>query len=146
MSYHVDFTPETAGRAPSAILLVDDEPEVRRLLELVLNCYGFTVHAAASGREAVEILRGQKHAIAVALLDVQMPGMDGLQTLKALQQVNPDIQAVFMSGNTGCYTEAELLALGAAAVMSKPFRSLDGLAQRLKQIIEHTNIAAVPKV
>lgn len=141
MSYHVALTPEAAGRLPSAILLVDDEPDVRRLLELVLTCHGFTVLTAASGQEAVDLLRGREHAIAVALLDVQMPGMDGPQTLQALRQIDTDLPAVFMTGNMGRYDEAQLLTLGASAVLSKPFRSMDALAQRLREVIDHRNLA-----
>jgi CheY-like chemotaxis protein len=120
---------------PGTILLVDNEPPIRRLLDLALTGQGFTVFCAASGREAVALYREHGPDIALVLLDVKMPGMDGVQTLQALQGINPDVLAVFMSGHTGGYTGEELLSFGALEVLVKPFSSLAELGQRLQQII-----------
>lgn len=104
------------------ILVVDDEAMVRALLEVGLRQSGFTVWQAASGPEAVEFYRRRGNDISLVLLDVNMPGWTGLQTLAALQQLNPAICCCFMTGNTGLYTREQLLGLGAAQVFNKPFR------------------------
>ncbi len=70
--------------------------------------------------------------MAVVLLDVQMPEMDGPQTLSALRAVAPDVRCVFMSGNTGRYSPEELRALGGSRMLQKPFKSMDHLIEILR--------------
>jgi two-component system OmpR family response regulator len=114
------------------VLVVEDEPAVLQMLGVALRQYGFTVRPAGSGEEAVRLYQEHPGGIDVALLDVQMPrGMDGPQTLDALRRLDPCLPAVFMSGNTGRYSEEDLLGRGAARVFQKPFRSLDELAGAL---------------
>jgi CheY-like chemotaxis protein len=114
-------TADPPGQEKPGVLVVDDEPQVRRLLEVALTRKGMTVWTAADGRAAVEIYRQHRDRIRMVLLDVQMPGQDGPWTLVELQKVNPQVRAVFISGNSGQYHAELLLALGAAAVLSKPF-------------------------
>ena len=101
------------------------------MLDSTLRHYGFVVWLATSGREAVELYREHHRSIALVLLDVQMPGMDGPATLAAIQAINPEVQCCFMSGHTGKYSAAELLNMGAAHVVPKPFVSLSLLARLL---------------
>jgi CheY-like chemotaxis protein len=100
------------------ILIVDDNDAVRRVLTLVLETSGFQVMTASSGAAAVEAYRRRPPDVVV--LDVQMPGQDGRQTFAALRQLDPKARVVFLSGDTGKYTVAELMALGAARVLHKP--------------------------
>ncbi len=104
------------------ILVVDDEPAIRTLLQAALPRYGFKMFVAGSGQEALAVYRERHTEIAAVLLDVQMPGADGAQTLRTLQAIDPQVRCCFMSGNLGDYSEDELLDLGAALVFSKPFR------------------------
>jgi two-component system OmpR family response regulator len=121
-------------RPKPEVLVVEDEPAVRQCLAVVLRHYGFAVREAGSGERAVEVYERHRDTIAVVLLDVQMPGLDGPQTFALLRDINPAVRAVFMSGNTGVYSAEELLALGACHVLGKPFRSLDEFAGRLWQL------------
>jgi CheY-like chemotaxis protein len=114
----------------TGILVVDDEAAVRALLDAALRQLGSMVWLAANGHEAIELYRQHGPEIGVVLLDVRMPGLDGPQTLSALQQLNAQVRCFFMSGDTGRYTAAELLGLGAVGILSKPFR-LDGILQAL---------------
>jgi CheY-like chemotaxis protein len=117
------------------VLVIDDESEIRKMLSMALRHCGFAVRLAATGNEAVDIYREHHHQIALLLLDVQMPGMDGPATLSALQKINPDLKACFMSGYTGRYSTKVLLDMGAAHVTMKPFMSLSLLTRLLWDMI-----------
>jgi CheY-like chemotaxis protein len=116
------------------VLVVEDEEAVSRMLAVALRLYGFEARLAGCGREAIELYRQHHEQIALVLLDVQMPDLDGPQTLVQLRQINPHLRCCFMSGNTGRYSAEELLALGAAHVLSKPFSSLSEVARLLRQL------------
>jgi CheY-like chemotaxis protein len=109
-------TPRKCG-----ILVVDDEAGVRGVLNLGMRRQGFAVWVAADGQEALDLYRRHHETIDVVLMDVRMPGLDGPQTLAALQELNPQIRCCFMSGDLGNYTAERLQILGAAAVLRKPF-------------------------
>jgi CheY-like chemotaxis protein len=121
----------TRPRRP-VVLIVDDEPAVGLMLDRALHSYGLHTHLADSGPAATEVFRRHRQDIDVVLLDVQMAGTDGPQTLAALRQIDPAVPAVFMSGDTGRYTTQQLRALG-ADVVEKPFPSLASLADLLRQ-------------
>ncbi|HVS35090.1 MAG TPA: response regulator [Gemmataceae bacterium] len=114
------------------VLVVDDEPQIRNLLEAVLRRSGFAVWTADGGRSALDCYQKNQSAISVVLLDVRMPGMDGPQTLAGLLRINPAAACCFMTGHAGDYTPEGLLALGAVRLFEKPFR-LDDIASGLWQ-------------
>jgi CheY-like chemotaxis protein len=128
-------TPLTYG-----ILVVDDEWTVRAVLSVVLREKGFALWLAADGQEALDLYRRHHKTIGVVLLDVRMPGRDGVQTLAALQEVNPRVRCCFMSGDLGSYTEQELCDLGAAAVLQKPFRVTE-VAQMLWELAGEADLS-----
>jgi CheY-like chemotaxis protein len=107
------------------VLIVDDDAQMRALLGIALGHYGYAVWLASSGQEAVDLYRRHEEAIDVVLLDVEMPGVNGADTLAALQKVNRQVHCCFISGDPGCYPRESLLALGAAAVLEKPFGLVD---------------------
>jgi CheY-like chemotaxis protein len=123
----------TASPKPE-ILVVEDEKAVLQMLDTALRHYGFAVGQAASGREAIELYQRHHETLALVLMDVQMPDLDGPGTLAALKRINPLIRCCFMSGHTGQYSEKELLGMGAAHVLMKPFPSLNLLTRLLWDI------------
>jgi CheY-like chemotaxis protein len=127
----VDRSP--ALSVPVRILIVDDDPLIRSLFTAYLPGQGFEVWRAASGAEAVELYRKHGGDFDVVLLDVRMPGLNGPQTLALLRELDADVRCCFMSGDIGDYTEDDLFALGALAVVAKPF-SLSALVRRLRQV------------
>jgi len=130
-------SPAVTKERPLGILIVDDDPSVRAMLEMGLRHHGFVVWLASHGQEALALYRDHAQEIDLVLLDVRMPGMDGPQTLAALQQINPQVRCCFVSGESGEYTQEALLALGAAHYFKKPF-SLSGVTQVLRQLVERT--------
>jgi CheY-like chemotaxis protein len=129
--------PEETGqrhRQKPGVLVVDDDPLIQGMLRTGLSRHGFEVWLASNGSEAIDLYRLHRRAIAVVLLDVRMPGLDGPQTLDALRRMNPAVEACFMSGETGCHHPSSLLKRGARCVFAKPFR-LDNLVQTLWRLV-----------
>jgi DNA-binding NtrC family response regulator len=112
----------------SAVLIVDDDSDVRHLFAMILSGAGFPIRLAANGVEAVDVYTRHRAEIGLVLLDVRMPVQDGPSTLAELLRLDPDVRCCFLSGNTGRYAPAELMALGAAGFVGKPFRNDDLLA------------------
>jgi CheY-like chemotaxis protein len=113
------------------VLVVDDEHLVRIMLQLGLERDGFDVWLASNGREAIELYRKEGENIAVVVLDVRMPGLDGPATLDVLRELNPGVRVCFISGDLGDYKPEALLQRGAAYVLTKPFH-LNQLAHVLR--------------
>jgi len=83
---------------------------------------------------ALEAFGRHSDSIDVVLLDVQMPDLDGPETLAALRRIKLSVPVVFMSGHTGRHSPEDLLALGATRLLHKPF-NLDELSQVLWQLV-----------
>src|SRR4051794_33225994 len=107
---------QPAGVIKPAVLVVDDEEMLRAMLARVLRQAGFDVRLAEDGPHAVAMYQLHHDEIAVVLLDVMLPGLDGPATLTALQEINPVVCCCFMSGYTGPYTLEVLLWCGAKAL------------------------------
>jgi two-component system cell cycle sensor histidine kinase/response regulator CckA len=122
------------------VLVVDDEASIRRLLSVGMQQRGFAVWLAASGQEALDLYRRHHQAIDLVLIDVCMQGMDGPQTLAALQELNPQIRCCFMSGHAAWYTEESLHKWSGVAVLRKPFR-LAEVAQVLREMTSGDNLS-----
>jgi CheY-like chemotaxis protein len=124
--------PVRQPREKPGVLVVDDDHLVRTTVQLGLEQEGFDVWSAPNGREAIHLYRKHSEHIAVVLLDVRMPGLDGPQTLDGLRELNPRVRACFMSGDVYKQTEG-LRQRGAAQVIAKPFH-LDQLADILRPL------------
>ena len=104
------------------ILLVDDDPDLRDVLCILLESNGFEVQVAASGQEALTLFDASK--IDIVLTDVKMPGMDGIELCKRLKAIAPDLNIYFMSGFSSL-TADTARALGANGVFAKPFEVVE---------------------
>ena len=110
------------------ILVVDDEPEVRQLMEHFLTGCGYEVRIAENGRLALAAL--DTFMADVVLLDMHMPEMDGLETLKRLAARSPSLPVIMVTVNDDVETTTHLLQMGAADYVPKPF-NLDYLEQAI---------------
>ena len=97
----------------------------RTMLGKALAHHGYAVWLAAGGLEAVDFYRQHQEQVDLVLLDVVMPEMSGRETLAALQKINPYVHCCFISGEPNSYPRESLLALGASAVLEKPFGLVD---------------------
>jgi len=107
-------------------MVVDDEPEVRQLLGDFLLSRGYEVVLANDGLAAISQLDVNKPDL--VLLDVAMPGMDGVETLRQISAIAPAVRVIMVTANTDISLTSKLLALGAVDYIPKPF-DLDYLEQ-----------------
>jgi DNA-binding NtrC family response regulator len=103
------------------ILVVDDDPTQRRLIESVVTRLGYTALQAQSGREALDILSGPKGAqVQLILLDLMMPDVDGLAVLSEIKPTRPNLPVIMLTGKGGIDTVVSAMRAGADDFMVKP--------------------------
>ena len=108
------------------VLVVDDEPEVRQVLQEFLTSRGYDVSVAAGGLEAIALVETVKPDL--VLLDVAMPDIDGVETLRQIVELQPTLPVIMVTANADIGVTSKLLALGAVDYVPKPF-DLDYLDQ-----------------
>jgi signal transduction histidine kinase/ActR/RegA family two-component response regulator len=121
-------------RGSGTVLVVDDDPMVRSVAKRLLESFGLTVHAVATGREAIERIAGAPQAVDAVLLDMTMPELSGPEVFVFLREIRSDLPVVLMSG----YHEDELppdVLAGISGFIQKPFTPAD-LARRLQTAFE----------
>jgi len=118
------------------ILVVDDQKEVRELVEITLKADGYQIFQAKNSREAIDIVK--THKPDVVIMDIMMPGeLDGLETTRILKR-NPDTQhiKIIMLTAKGQSTDFDAgFAAGADGYFTKPFSPLD-LIKKVEEVVE----------
>ena len=112
------------------VLLVDDELEFVRVLSERMEARGVGVDTAASGSEALDKVKGKSYD--AIILDLSMPEMDGMETLKHLLGNNPDLQVILLTGYATLQKGIEATKLGAMDVLEKP-ADIQQLMEKIKQ-------------
>jgi DNA-binding NtrC family response regulator len=100
------------------ILLVDDEERFRNNLQKMLGSQGFIIRAKSSGAEALEELKLRPYDVVV--LDIRMPGMDGLATLAEIKKIAPGVEVIILSGHASMDAAMEINRLGGYDYLMKP--------------------------
>ncbi len=116
------------------VLVVDDEASIRRSLEGVLKDEGFSVVLAEDGESAIRLLMNTRPAL--VLLDIWMPGMDGLETLRKIKEIHADLPVVMISGHATISTAVAATRLGAVDFLEKPL-DLSGTIQLVRRVIHN---------
>lgn len=104
------------------VLIVDDEPLVLSIASMILTRAGFRALSAESGEEALALCSQHPDPIRLAVLDIVMPGMDGIELRDRLCERYPDLVAVYMSGYSHADIAARGVPLGPGALLHKPFQ------------------------
>lgn len=104
------------------ILLVDDEPVALTLCQRMLTVGGYGIVPVSSGEEALRLLQNDTSKIDLALLDVMMPGMNGVELANRIRSLNPSIKIVLMSG-CGPNEIARVVDSKPYAIIWKPFKT-----------------------
>lgn len=105
-------------RIPARILLVDDEQDFVEILSMRLEEAGENVTAAYNGQECLDKLETQEFD--VVILDIKMPGMDGIQTLRKIKILYPLVEVILLTGHGTTETAVEGMKLGAYDYLLKP--------------------------
>ena len=119
------------------VLLVDDEPVFVDTMSKVLKARGYGVGAAAGGVEALEELQFNRYDVVV--LDLRMPGMDGIATLERIRKRDPLLPVILLSGHADMSKAVEAMQHGAVDYMLKP-APVDKLCERIRSAVEHRKI------
>lgn len=106
---------------PHKILVVDDEEQVRSVIQKILETFGYKVTVAANGEEGLRLALGDSE-LELVLTDVVMPIMGGFDMITQLLAERPDIEVIFMSAYTGDEQLAEQVSAGRARFLAKPFK------------------------
>jgi DNA-binding NtrC family response regulator len=121
----------------AAILVVEDEPKMRRLLELQLGEEGFSVKAVADAETGLQLLVHEKPDIVVT--DLRLPGMSGLEFLQAAKRVNAALPVIVMTAFGSVESAVEAMKMGASNYVTKPF-ALAELALVIRKELESKNL------
>jgi len=121
------------------VLIVDDEPSIVQSLNGILSDEGFEVLSADGGRSALETIRGTIPDI--VLLDIWMPDIDGIETLKSIRELYPSLQVIMISGHGTIETAVKATKLGAYDFIEKPL-SLEKVLLTIQNALNYNKLEA----
>lgn len=124
---------------PDRILIhiIDDEPIIHEILSQLLTSEGYEVEVSSSGEEALEKLQSQ--AFDLTLLDLLMPGIDGLETLKSIRKIDPQALIIIITAYASVESAIVAIKMGAFDYIQKPFKH-DELLLTIKRALEHRRL------
>ncbi len=114
-------TPKILAGNREVILIVDDEPLIREIAKTILEDHNYQTITASSGAEAIELYTQHQQEIQVVLMDIMMPSIDGVTAVRALTQLNPNVQTIITSGLVSSRQVAQLTTLGVREFLGKPY-------------------------
>jgi len=117
------------------ILIVDDDPELRANLKAILQDEGYTTEEAASGIEAIE--KASSEQFTIILLDLMMPGMDGIETLAEIRRISPKTKVIMITAFATVENAVNAIKKGASDYITKPFR-IEELLAIIRRAIEES--------
>jgi PAS domain S-box-containing protein len=120
--------------AGNTVLLVDDEPMVVEVGEMMLEAIGFDIVTARDGIEALEQLKRHRQEISLVILDLTMPRKDGFETFQDMQNIAPEIPVIIATGYTRGQVRQQFGDTPPAAYLKKPFR-MDHLADTIRGVL-----------
>ena len=125
---------EKKGLWMESVLLVDDEKKVQMAGNKMCKALGYSVVTAESDKKALSIYKKKKERISLVLLDMIMPGMNGLETFLELKKLNPDVKVLLSTGYSIDEKAQEMLRQGCKGFLLKPYSVVE-LSHKLKEIL-----------
>jgi DNA-binding NtrC family response regulator len=138
----------TPPRPDARVMVVEDEPRMRELLSRALTGWGFEVAMARSGEEALKLTEADP--VDVAVLDLNLPGMDGMELLRRLRERTPGVQGIVLTGFASVESAKEAVHLDVVEFLTKPChlgeleKAIDRALRRLPPTYPETGSAAPP--
>ncbi len=130
--------PQAAWRGSGTVLVIDDEPTVRAVTARALRAFGFDVIEAGDGVEGLERYAENRDRVVAALIDMTMPRMNGIETLRRIRELNPGVALIMMSGYSEQDTMAEVGADPRSGFVQKPFE-LAALRETLRGFLDQSS-------
>lgn len=131
--------PERPSPAPSSgtetILVIEDEPMLLELLEILLSTNGYQVLTASDGEEALRIYHERYRDIALVLSDMGLPKLGGWEVFQRMRELNPRVRSILASGYLDQHLRSDLLAAGAKDFIQKPYVP-DEILKRIREVID----------
>ena len=112
---------------PSKVLIVDDESAIRRALHATLSTLGFEIEEASGGEQAVSFVRTERYD--AALLDINMPGMGGIEACRAIRRLSPRLPILMLTVRDNPDDKIDALEAGADDYVTKPFHLCELMAR-----------------
>jgi two-component system, NtrC family, response regulator AtoC len=131
---------QTAG---NTILVGEDELEVREYMAMALECLGYSVELAQDGDEVISCLTSSQPRVSAVLLDVMMPQRDGIDTLREIRRVDPNLPVIMVSGASSTFNVVTAMKTGATDFLCKPI-SHDDLQAALQKALENRPAVEYP--
>jgi DNA-binding NtrC family response regulator len=123
---------------PGTILIADDEPNIRRVLEATFQREGYQVFTAENGRKALELLKANRDTD-VLISDLIMPDINGVELLEVVRETNPRVSVVMITAHGTIRTAVDAMRLGAFDYVTKPF-DIDDLKVLVRKAIERREL------
>lgn len=131
----VDAPPGESPRGTETVVIVEDEPALRTLARQILEIHGYTVHAFASGAEAIPFLRTNRKRVDLLVTDLMMPGQTGDSIAAEARRLSPDLPVLFMSANHDLLESIGQSFTGPHGTLRKPYAS-DNLTVAVRRVLE----------
>lgn len=119
------------------ILVVDDEPEVRKLVSAMVGQFGYSVMTADSGEHALTLYKNHKGPIDLLITDVIAPGMSGPMLADKLAEFQPDLKVLYISGYDNTHVVQKYVVEKGHALLTKPF-TLDEMQTKVRELLSAT--------
>jgi len=129
-----DSTP-SGIRGTETILIIDDEESIILMLSDVLGHNGYTVHASTAAEKGIVLFEKLKDEVDLVLLDIVMPGINGVDVLGEIMKINPDVKVLLASGYSRLDQHENLIEKGASGFISKPFRIFE-LLKEIRSLLD----------
>jgi len=120
------------------ILIVDDEESIRTVLATILEEEGYITETAKNGKEAIE--KSEAKFYNLALIDIRLPDMDGIELLTAIRETTPKMVKIIMTGYPSLQNAVEAVNKGADAYILKPFK-IEDILKTIKEELKKQRVA-----
>jgi len=116
------------------ILVVDDEPEIRKLVGAMVGQFGYTAITADSGEHALTVYKNQRSPLTLLITDVVQPGMSGPMLADKLTALQPDLKVLYISGYDNTHLVQKYVVEKGHALLAKPF-TVEELKDKMRELL-----------